>query len=316
MSLHLLPRPDPDPATPAAERPGAALARFAERRGHPVLDALGAYWWRQHRFVYESLPQQRELDLAPEDVAALLSRERLVGLRYPTRRGAGEPNGLFVCRTPGFSREQLKKERRREVRRALQVATLRRLDPDELEARGLELNLQTLERQRRAAPELGEPRRWARFVRAVRDTPEAFTAGAFVGERLSAYVVVCRDGRWLHPQVKMARTADLALHTACALDVWLLEEAARDPAVEAFNSGLANHVPHLVPYKTSIGLQLVPLRCATQLHPALTRVVTHAWTGRAALGLASAFPRAKRLRVLLGASQTALALTAGAQSHA
>jgi hypothetical protein len=149
-------------------------------------------------------------------------------------------------------------------------------------------------------------------VRAVRDTPEVFTAGAFVDGRLSAYVVVCRDGRWLHPQVKMARTADLPRHTACALDVWLLEEAAKDPELEALNSGLANHVKHLVAYKTSIGLQLEPLRCATQLHPVLQGVVRSPWTGLAATGLASTFPKAKRLRVLLGASQTAREAATGA----
>jgi hypothetical protein len=281
-----------------------------ERRGHPVLDELGIFWWRQGRYMYLSLPHQLAADLDPHELGAVLRRRRVLGMRHPTLHAPGEANALFVCHTQGFSLARVRSTRRARVKRGLARAQMRRVEPDELLAQGMALNLETMRRQRRFAPEFGEPEQWRRFVEAVRACPEVSVYGAFLGERLSSYHVLCRDGAWQHSLVKMSRTQDLALHTSSALDVWVLQEAAKDPALEAVASGEVNHVKHLVEYKVSIGFELLPIRTAWQLHPALEGMLANRWTQRATGALSSALPGVRRLRVLARASEAARATAA------
>ena len=298
--------PSPSPTSVPPPRPGATVTRFLERVGYPVMEALGTYWFRAGQHVYWSLPPQHRFDFDPREVDALLRRRRLVGLRYPTVTAPGEPDGLYVCRTTGYSPVRLKRKRRKEVRLAEPHVQVRALDPDQLLAEGLELNLQTMARHHHFLPRYGEPAQWARFVRAIRDCPGVSTLGAFVDGRLSAYMLSCRDGAWLHPYVKMSRTDDLPRDTTSVLDYQLLVEASRDPTLEAVEAGWLRGTEHMFAYRMSLGYEPVRMSYAMHLHPALG-VLTRPWGARATGALASALPRVRPLRVVAAAAQAARA---------
>jgi hypothetical protein len=295
----------PDGAGGAA--PGAALARFAERRGQRVFEAAGAFWTPFSGRFHASVPYQRAIDPDPDALAAALRANRVVGARWPAARAAGWPTGLYVCRTRAFSPKRVHPNRQRQVRRGLERCEVRRLDPDELLALGLPLNLDTMRRQRRFDPELGEPARWRRFVAAVRDTPEVACAGAFHGGRLSSYDVFCRDGAWIHALVKMSRTEDLPHYANIALDHWLLTTAAADPGVEAVCNGFTALFDGdtLDVVKTELGYERAPCRLGVQLHPALAPLLSRRWAAGAAGAAARLRGTDRRLQAgaaLLGAA--------------
>lgn len=292
---------------------GDVLARFADRCGQPVFEALGIHWLRRSRHLYQSLPPQRELELEPEQVDGVLRDRSLLAMQYPTPSSAGAPGGLFVCRTQGYSLARMTKTRRARVRKGQERAELRRMDPDELLALGFALNLETMARQRRFDPVFGEPARWVRFVRAVREFDEVAVYGAFVEGELATYALTCRDGGWLHGLYKMQRTRSLRLNTSCALDAWILCDAARDPTVELLVNGLAQGPEDpLFEYKCSLGFEVLPQRRVTQLHP-VARCLARGVLVRAAQALSRSLPRSSGLRAL---SSVAAAAAYGLQGAA
>jgi hypothetical protein len=227
-------------------------------------------------------------------------------MQHPTRTLPGAPSSLYVCRTQDYSLARIDPKRRRQVKRGLECAQLRYLDPDELRDHGLALNLETMQRQRRFDPEFGVPALWARFVAAVRDCPQVSVVGAFLDGRLASYTVACRDGAWLHMQFKMTRTEDLPRYASSALDAWLLCEAAKDPGLEAVTNSFVPPDDPLRRYKASIGFEELPLRRALRLHPALG-MLRREWSARAMGALAAALPRVHGLAVLSHVTQAARA---------
>lgn len=286
-------------AAPAGHAlPGAALARFAEARGHRVAEALGVLWEEQqpHRFV--ALPNERRLDPDPRELAAAMRKARMPALRYFTDAPSGWPCGVFVLSPADYSLARVNPTHRKQVRRGLDATECRALDPDELLALGLELNLDAMARQGRFDPEFGEPARWKRFVAAIRKCPEASVLGAFREGRLSSYHVNCRDGEWLHLLYKMNRTEDMGRYASVALDFWELARAAEDPSLRGVECGHASIVDgfeQLHRYKIAMGFELAPARLAIRFHPALQPLATNRLTTGIADALWKLSPRRRGL---------------------
>jgi hypothetical protein len=247
-----------------------------------------------------SLPYQRRLDPDPAELEAALRAERVAAVRFPALARPGWPSGTVACFPAGYSLQRVAPKRRRQVRRGLDACDeIRALDPDELLAEGLALNLDTMARQRRFDPELGEPARWRRFVAAVRACPAVTAAGAFHRGRLSSYDVFCRDGAWLHALYKMSRTEDLPQYTNIALDFWLLSRAAADPSIEGVWSGFVSMLPDpLHRLKLELGFEVLPHDLGIRFHPSLAPLLASRWTAAAAGALSRARPRDPRLELV------------------
>jgi len=275
-------------ARPGGEARGAALARFAEARGHRVFEALGVFWEEHQPLRFMALPNQRWLDLDPRELGKALRSARAAAVRYFTQAQPGLPCNVFVISPAGYSLARVHGTHRKLIRRGLGRTECRILDPDELLALGLEVNLDAMARQGRFEPEFGEPARWKRFVSAVRRCPEVSVLGAFVDGRLASYHVNCRDGDWLHLLYKMNRTEDLARNAAVVLDFWELSRAAEDPGLRGAECGHASIVggfDGLHFYKTQMGFEPVPARLAIRLHPALQPLVANRFTAGVATAL-------------------------------
>jgi hypothetical protein len=284
-----------------AERPGAALARFQERRGHRVFAAAGALWTEFRRIFFVPLPYQLRLDPDPRDLDLALRRERVAAVRWPTLTQAGCASGLVALPTAGYSLATVEAKRRRQVRRGLEALDeLRLLDPDELLREGLPLNLETMARQRRFEPEFGVPARWRRFVAAVRETPEVIVAGGFRGGRLSTYEIACRDGAWVHGLYKYTRDEDLPRYTNIALEFWVLSLAAATPGVEAVWGGFVTLLPRdpLHRLKLDLGFRVVPHDLGVRFHPALEPLLANRWSAAAARAAARLRPGSASLDLL------------------
>jgi hypothetical protein len=130
-------------------------------------------------------------------------------------------------------------------------------------------------RQGRYDPEFGEPRRWERFVEAAFACPGVSIKAAFSGSHLAAYMVTCREQKWLHILHQMSRQEDLPNFPNHLLTYAVTGQAAADASLEAVCYG---YVPlfaadGLHEYKLRFGYETVPHRSAIQLHPALNALL-------------------------------------------
>jgi hypothetical protein len=301
-------------ASAKAPRPGERLASFLAARGRRVVEGAGALWAEYRRPFFESLPIERRFEPDPGALARMMRAERVLAVRYPSASGAGLPSGIFACAVATYSKELVERRHRRQIRKGFENCAMRAIDPDELLALGLELNLDTMGRQRRSDPEFGTTAGWRRFVRAVRDSPDVFAWGAFAGGRLSSYELACRDGAWLHNLYKMSRTEHRGLHGSVALDYWVVAEAARGLGVDWVSNGFLSVMPGadgLHRYKQDLGYSLVPMSFGVRFHPLARPALTSRFAVAAARGAARLARRHPQVelasRVLRGARDTASA---------
>ncbi len=303
--------------------PGAALAKFLERRGYPVFEALGIHWAQDRWPFYISLPYQLQLEPHAAEIDLVLRKRRIAGFRYPTAARFGWPGGLYVCSPRNYSIQAVDRKHRAQVKSGLDACEFRDLHPDELLALGFELNVQSIARHRRLGRSVRYVREfvtdsgWERFVAAIAATPEVRVTGAFLDGRLSAYMVGCLDGSWLHLLHKMSRPEDFARHTNHALDFWVLSEAAKQPAIEAVTNGYVaiGSAPGVHQYKRTLGYDVIEHGVGIHLHPALRPLLANRFVVGAAEFAARTLARSGQLellsRVLRGARMSSQASLPG-----
>jgi hypothetical protein len=152
---------------------------------------------------------------------------------------------------------------------------MRRVEPDELLAQGLELNLDTMRRQQRFEPEFGDPNKWRRFVEALRHSPSIVPFGAFRDDRLAAYMITSREERNVHILHQMSRQSDLPDFPNHALTFWITSEFLNEPQMESVCYGFTSliNIAGLHEYKLRFGYQVDPFHSAFLLHPLLQRTL-------------------------------------------
>lgn len=288
----------------------SSMARFLELRGCRVFEGLGATWGHYRGPFYSSLPYHREFDFSRSEIRSMMWKARVGSVRFPTASRPGLPGGMYVCNPAEYSLEALSRQYRVQIKRGIEVCETRIIDTDELLAHGHQLNLDTMERQHRYDAEFGDPARWNGMVRAIRDCPEVVTYGAFVGGRLSAYIIGIQDSGWLHLLYKMTSNADRGVPVSHALDYFVIQNAAQDRRVQmignSFVSVLANE--GLDQYKRKMGFAVAPHNVALHIHPAISALVTNKVAVSAAKKFWNMNPQSPRYelaaRLLEGAQTT------------
>jgi hypothetical protein len=276
-----------------------ALAQFYELRGHRVFEALGTHWVHYRGPFFWSLPNQRLIDADPREVKEMLRKHGVTGVRFPSATGLGIPLGLYVCRPREYAIEKLPRQFRRHVTRGLEMCTIRPIEPAELLREGLQLNLDTMARQRRYDSEFGDPASWKRFVDAVRHSPRVAVTGAYLSGRLSVYIVTCRQDGCLHMLYKMSRAEDRGLPVSHALDYRIISDAALDPEIELVENSFSSLIPNegLDSYKRHMGFTIEPCRLAIYFHPRIAPLLTNRLTVAAARAAWNRRPKDTRLQL-------------------
>jgi len=260
-----------------AQPPGGILARFLELRGRRIVRACGALWYTVPGRFLMSLPYQEMLDPDPVELRRMIRDAGAFGARFPSLRWTGLESGLYVLRRRNYDIGSLHVKHRPRVRHGLQHFEVRLVEKAQLLDQGRALNLTTMARQGRYDPEFGEPRRWERLVEAAFACPGVSFPGVFSGSRLAAYMVTCREQKWLHILHQMSRQEDLSNFPNHLLTYAVTAQAAADTSLEAVCYG---YVPlfaadGLHEYKLRFGYEMVPYRSAIQLHPVLEAVLQH-----------------------------------------
>jgi hypothetical protein len=258
-----------------AEFPGSVLARFLELRGRRIVQACGALWYTVPGRFLMSLPYQKMLDPDPAELRRMIRDAGACGARFPSERWSGLESGLYLLRRRDYTLASLHAKHRPRVRHAMPHFEVRPAEKSQLLEQGCALNLSTMARQNRYDAEFGEPRRWERFVEAAFACPGVSFPAVFSGSRLAAFMVTCREQKWLHILHQMSRQEDLPNFPNHLLTFTVSAQAAADASLEAVCYG---YVPlfaadGLHEYKLRFGYEMTPHCSAIQLHPMLKAVL-------------------------------------------
>jgi hypothetical protein len=280
--------------------PGSVLARFLELRGRRVVKACGALWYDVPGHFMMSLPYQSLLDPDPEELRAMIRQCGAAGVRFPSTSWSGLDSGLYIMRRRRYDIDTVHVKHRPRVRRGLEHFRVRPATKAELLKHGRELNLSTMGRQGRYDDEFGNPRRWHTFVEAAFTCTEICCPAAFVGSRMAAYMVTCREQGWLHILHQMSNHDDLADFPNHVLTYTVTKEALADESLDTVCYGYLPlfSADGLHEYKQRFGYEFVPHSSAIQLHPTVDSVLNNCLT-RAAVRVARWFgPRNQRMETV------------------
>jgi hypothetical protein len=258
-----------------AQFPGSILARFLELRGRRIVRACGALWFTVRGRFLMSLPYQKMLDPDPEELRRMMREADAFGVRFPSLSWTGLESGMYVLRRRSYDIGTLHVKHRPRVRHGLQHFEVRPANKSELLDQGRALNLTTMARQERYDSEFGEPERWERLVEAAFACPGVSFPAVFSGSHMAAYMVTCREQKWLHILHQMSRQEDLPNFPNHLLTYAVSAEAAADASLEGVCYG---YMPlfaadGLHEYKLRFGYEVIPHSSAIQLHPLLQAVL-------------------------------------------
>jgi hypothetical protein len=275
--------------------PGSVLARFLELRGRRIVRDCGATWYAGPGHFLMSLPYQAMLNPDPVALRRMIRETGALGVRFPSATWTGVESGLYVMRASDYDLDSVNLIERDRVRHGLQYFYVRPATKAQLLSQGLSLNLDTMARQGRYDPEFGDRRRWETLVEAAFACSEISFPAAFCGARMVAYMVTCRENRWLHILRQMSRQEDLANFPNHVLTYTVTRQAAYDEGLDAICYG---YLPlcatgGLHEYKLGFGYEMLPHRSAIQLHPALDRILNSS-VARAAVHVVRSLSRQHR----------------------
>jgi hypothetical protein len=272
-------RTHPSQETDAAHLrfPGSVLARFMEFRGRRIINACGAVWYAVPGRFLMSLPYQAMLDPDPGEVLRLIRETRATGARFPSTEWSGLESGLYVMKRRVYDLQCVHPKQRPRVRRGMECFHVKPATKAQLISQGRALNLSTMARQGRYDPEFGEKRRWETLVEAAFACSEVSFPAVFAGSRLAAYMVTCREHRWLHILHQMSRHEDLPNFPNHLLTYAVTQQAVADESLDVVCYG---YVPlfaaeGLHEFKLRFGYELIPHRSAIQFHPALAKLLNN-----------------------------------------
>jgi hypothetical protein len=251
--------------------PGSILARFLELRGRRVVKGCGALWYAVPGRFLMSLPYQALLSPEPEELRQLIRQSGTFGARFPSNTWSGLESGLYVLKAPRYDMDCVHQKHRPRVRRAMERFHIRPATKSQLLRQGRELNLSTMQRQGRYDAEFGERRQWETLVEAAFACSEISFPAAFAGSRLAAYMITCREHRWLHILHQMSSQEELPNFPNHLLTYEVTKQAVEDESLDTVCYGYFPlfAADGLNEYKLRFGYELVPHRSAIQLHPVL-----------------------------------------------
>src|SRR5262245_39972549 len=260
--------------------PGSALARFLELRGRRIVRGCGALWYTVPGRFLMSLPYEAMLDPEPRELRRLILDSSACGVRFPSSKWRGLASGLYLLRRRDYDLGSVHVKHRPRVRRGLQCFEVRPATKAQLLDQGYELNLSTMARQGRYDPEFGERRRWEALVEAAFACSEVTIPAVFAGTRLAAYMITCREHKWLHILHQMSRQEDLPNFPNHLLTYTVTERASKDESLDAICYGYQPlfAADGLHEYKLRFRYELVPCQSSIQLHPVVRPLLTNAIT--------------------------------------
>jgi len=249
-------------------------AKFLKDMGHSVREAAGVYWFNAHTGVYMSFPFQTEVTLSASDLKTVLGSDGWVA-RFPCPESQGRQSFRIIMDDPNYDLGNLNSKTRNQTRRGMEGCKSRPLEFSELEAVGIALNKDTLQRQQRRIPS-GFEDYWLRYYRTASHTEGALAWGSFVGGELAAYLIAFIMGDCAHILIMRSSAAHLKHYPNNALLFNFMKSVLNSGRVREVSIGLEaiqSEMDSLDHFKIGMGFKKQPIGQQIFLRPILTKIL-------------------------------------------
>jgi hypothetical protein len=273
---------------------GQLYAEFYERRGRRIFEAAGHYWYEAPCRMLMSIPYHEQMNPPPEAIHELLGRTKHAGARYLCPAGIGLSGGLYLRRSRPFDIMSVQNHKRTRMRKALSRCVVREVEKAELEAQGLAMNLETMERQGRFDPEFGWKRPWRRLLDACYGGKGVKVMGSFVKDELAAYAVTLEEDGGLHILHQFSANRFLnECYPNDALTFTITKSGMDNGDIEFVSYGVAGltNGDTLHNYKLRNGYEFIPYGYAFVLHDSIDWLLANSLSVAAADKAYKWFPR-------------------------
>jgi len=274
---------DAQVTAPSAEE----VSLFLQSRGIKVVRTESGCWYAEYQQarILQSFPPQRLLTPTAAELRDVFKQfPRAIAARYiGPMKGRGKASFRWVYRRP-FDLAKLTHKVRNRTRSGLKMCQIRNLGFQELIPLADESHRNTMERHGEKTPtSLGLSREL--------DQCRAYEAwGAFVNERLAAFLVTLWVEDWAHIIIQRSANAYLKYYPNNALVVTVLENLLTRHGVSVVNYGWESLSPSesLDYFKASMGFEQEPIRQRIALrswlrgllHPVICRILIKGFTLR------------------------------------
>lgn len=256
--------------------------------GQRTVRGKSTYWTEMSRGLFLNLPPHDVIDLDEDEMARLFSQPGVLGLKYSTEpEGNGQPGGIYLLSDKSYDLTKIHRQTRQSIQRGLRTCRVEQIRFDELKAKGMQANLDSLSRQKREDPTFSQPERWANFCYAAGAIEGAGAWGAFVNDELAAYAVTFIIDDCCNILHEMSRTDMMKTHANSALFYTINREMLALPGINHISAGPTSilDLPGLDRYKTQLGYEKRPVHFKVKLRPWLSRLLLNP-AGRGALSMA------------------------------
>lgn len=265
-----------------------SFCELLERWGYRTVCGNSTHWAERSRGFFLNIPPYGIIDLDKDELAELFSQPGVLGLKYSTEPGgSGQPGVIYLLSDKSHDLTKVRHSMRQTIRRGLKRCRVEQIGFDKLKARGMQVNLDTLSRQKRDDPTFSQPRRWANFCDAAGAVDGAGAWGAFVAGELVAFAVTFIIDDCCSILYEMSRTDMMQLSVNPALIYTIHREMLALPGINHISGGPTSVVelPSLDTFKTRLGYEKQPVSFRVELRPWLDRLLLNQ-AGRGALKLA------------------------------
>ncbi|GIW43754.1 MAG: hypothetical protein KatS3mg077_1036 [Candidatus Binatia bacterium] len=253
-----------------------SYAKFLALQGYRVRRTKTTFWFEANRWFYLAAPHHREYYISPGEVRELFRGWRCVGVRYaaPLHSEVGKLSYQIVLDTRDYGLEGLSANVRSKIRRGLRRCHVGPADLGTLEREGWELNLETLRRQNRG--DAWTEQHWRRFWRAAQQVPGVEGWGAWVGDKLAAFLVTVSFEDAVEFLLSRSTTDERGAYPNNALLFRVAEEMLVRRQAPQITFGLESleDVKPLDEFKFSMGFRARPLRQVVVFHPVLRSILS------------------------------------------
>ena len=276
------------------------FADFLDRMGHKVRNVAGSYWFDANPRIYSTFPFDQPYICENIDISAVLRKDGFA-LRYVCRRGEGRDSYVLAIDGDDYGLGKLSSKSRNQTRRGLEQCRVEQVSFNDLSAKALVLNRDTMLRQGRALPRDFESY-WLRYYREAAKAIGAEAWCAFSEGALAAYLIAFETDGCCNILVVRSAVEKLKVYPNNALLFSYADVALKRPGIRRVSIGLEpiqQDMDGLDHFKLGLGFEKKPCGQRVEVAPWLRPILSgHMLSGaRAATRL---LPRNERIDKLSG----------------
>ena len=244
-------------------------ARFAAAQGMRIIKVGPHLWAEKQKLCLESIPPHRHIQLEPHEARELFRRGFLV-LRYTCDEAAGTQSAEYICDVPDYGFDSLEAKTRNQVRQGLRNCKVRPVQFELLRREGCAINQSVFQRQGRQGPVfLREQSSWDRYMDYCAAAKDIEPYGAFVDDKLCAYVLMVRLEDYAYVYHPFAKASHLQFRPMNALIFTVTQHFLQVEKVLRVSYGLESLAsqPALEKFKSGMGYRSVPIGRKILLNP-------------------------------------------------